>query len=79
MTYDDWKLETPEDEYERKNRSRDFIWRCRDCGTTHQLPEANCRNCNSEDLEEEPLEPDPDDARDEAWERRMLDSRWDCD
>ena len=69
MTYDSWKLETPEDERARHAR----YWgaprlRCRHCGTLNNPGEPACRNCDSPDLEDD-SGPDPDDAGDAEMDR----------
>jgi hypothetical protein len=72
LTYDQWKLETPEDEYARKNRGRNG-WRdyrdterCWKCGFEFEGAEYDeecCAHCAAH-LQDEPAERDPDDARD---------------
>ena len=81
MTYDEWKLETPEDEEARinhywRNRSgwRDYrdAERCWKCGADWDEPRADgsCYECGAF-REDEPVERDPDDARDDAQDREM--------
>jgi len=79
MTYDEWKLETPEDEAQRRGW-RDYrdVERCWKCGEEFIEVEDDdeyrftCSKCGA-DVLDAPPERDPDDARDEAqawrWER----------
>ena len=71
MTYDEWKLETPEDEADRKRRRPRIGGSCPYCyawGSNWAEPteDGNCYECG------EPLnERDPDDARDDMQDREM--------
>ena len=83
MTYDEWKLETPEDEEARKsrfwrNRSgwRDYrdaerCWNCRNDWHPVEGDELMCADCGA-DAQDQPAERDPDDARDEAIDREPM-------
>jgi hypothetical protein len=66
VTYDEWKLESPEDE--RARRWAPDPLRCLDCGVLNHASEGSCRNCDSVELEQD-SGPDPDDARDAAMDR----------
>ena len=82
MTYDEWKLETPEDEEARharisRNRSgwRDYrdadrCWNCKREWQPSKSDDMRCAYCD-EHVCDEPYERDPDDARDEAMDREI--------
>ena len=79
MTYDEWKLETPEDEHYRLNRGRngwrdyrdaERCWNCRNDWKADETDELLCWHCGA-DAQDAPPERDPDDARDEANDREM--------
>jgi hypothetical protein len=70
MTYDEWKLETPEDEADRKA----LFWgalklECPQCGKLNGPRNAECCNCSEPLTKEDAWEPDPDDARDDMQDR----------
>jgi hypothetical protein len=63
MTYDDWKLETPEDEYARKHG---HPYLCPECSETwEETITGHCVNCDARLSKMR----DPDDARDDAQDR----------
>jgi hypothetical protein len=82
MTYDEWKLETPEDEEARHNRfwrgrgrigwrdmrDADRCWNCRREWEGDKTDELLCAYCGV-DAQDAPPERDPDDARDERLDR----------
>ena len=77
MTYDEWKLETPEDEHHRLNRGRhgwrdmrdaERCWNCRADWKADETDELLCWHCGA-DAQDQPAERDPDDARDERQDR----------
>lgn len=85
MTYDDWKLETPEDEYDRKNRGRngwrdyrdaERCWNCRNDWKADETDELLCFHCGA-DAQDRPPERDPDDARDERMDREPIEWSFD--
>ena len=85
MTYDDWKLETPEDEAERKGiRTPMFGWRgppkvCPNCGHDWQADDERedlCATCGIDPTIDAHGERDPDDARDD-WEDNRHDGESD--
>ena len=87
MTYDEWRLESPEDEYLRLNRGRngwrayrdaERCWNCRNDWKPTDDDEMLCWHCGA-DAEDEPAERDPDDARDERLDREIMDSRYEND
>jgi hypothetical protein len=64
MNYDDWKLETPEDEADRIARA----WGsprlvCPQCGKLNGPRNGECDNCGEPLTVEDSYEPDPDNAR----------------
>jgi predicted ATP-dependent serine protease len=72
MTYDEWKLETPEDEHARNGwRSMRNRYECSNCGFVLEQEddsEWECIHCGTwNNLQER----DPDDARDERMDREM--------
>lgn len=80
MTYDSWKLDNAEDEADRRAYPKPFRLMCSQCQTLNGPRDGECRHCGEPlDPNDDAWEPDPDDARDEAMDRRMLDQRWDSD
>jgi hypothetical protein len=84
MTYDEWKLETPEDEALRlsrfwRNRSgwrayrdADRCWKCGHDWKPDADDDLRCSYCEAY-ADDEPAERDPDDARDDRIDREMDD------
>jgi hypothetical protein len=74
MTYDEWKLETPEDESRRRGwrdyRDAERCWKCRNDWKPDADDELRCAYCEAY-ADDEPAEPDPDDARDERMDREL--------
>ena len=63
-SYDAWKLQTPEDEHDRRRHRRRDTEHCWNCGADWNDVDGRCALCGVE------LDgPDPDDARDAAMDR----------
>ena len=70
MTYDEWKLETPEDEADRKAHYWGYPrLRCPQCDKINGPTYAECGNCGEPLTPEDRWEPDPDDGRDDMQDR----------
>lgn len=72
MTYDEWKLETPEDEARRRGwrdyRDAERCWNCKRDWKADNDDEMQCAYCGAY-ADDQPAERDPDDARDERQDR----------
>jgi hypothetical protein len=82
MTYDEWKLETPEDERARRTGIKQVSGECDGCGKYRWLSQTwvgnletwACDECRGIEPDAYDNGPDPDDARD-AWLERQAEDR----